>query len=82
MKKITVNEEAIRRLQKDGEYRFPRLTRAQSKQAATTLAEATTSEDRKHGIQSSYGIARDAFGYYYAAQINAWNGKHAPYKAN
>jgi len=71
MYEIIVNKDSIRRLQKDGEYRFPGLTRAQSKQAATTLAEATMSEDRKHGIQSNYGIARDAFGYYFAAQINA-----------
>ena len=38
MMRITVNEEAIRRLQKDGEYRFPGLTREQSEKAATELA--------------------------------------------
>ena len=70
MMRITVNEEAIRRLQKDGEYRFPGLTREQSKKVATELAKATMNEDRKNGIHSTFGIARDAFGYYYAAQIN------------
>ena len=69
--KTVINEEAIRRLQKDGEYRFPGLTREQSKKAATDLAKATMNEDRKNGIHSNFGIARDAFGFYYAAQINA-----------
>ena len=71
MYEIIVNKDSIRRLQKDGEYRFPGLTRSESKKAAAILAEAAMSEDRKSGIQSNYGIARDAFGYYYAAQINA-----------
>ena len=70
MTKTVVNKEAIRRLQKDGEYRFPGLTRGESKKAAEVLAEAAMKEDRKHGIQSSFGIARDAFGYYFAVQIN------------
>ncbi|MBQ7574367.1 MAG: hypothetical protein IJT23_08920 [Clostridia bacterium] len=69
MKNI-VNEEAIRRLQKDGEYRFPGLTREQTKKAASTLATETMAKDRKNGIKSSFGIARDAFGCYYAVQIN------------
>ena len=71
MMKNIVNEEAIRRLQKDGEYRFPGLTREQTKKAASTLATETMAKDRKNGIKSNFGIARDAFGYYYAAQINA-----------
>ena len=71
MYEIIVNKDSIRRLQKDGEYSFPGLTRSESKKAAVILAEAAMSEDRKRGIQSNYGIARDAFGYYYAAQINA-----------
>ena len=69
--KIKVNEEEIRRLQKDGEYRFPGLTKGQSKIAATALSEAAMNEDRRRGIQSRFGIVRDAFGYYYAVQINA-----------
>ena len=55
-------KEAIRRLQKDGEYRFEGLGREESRKEATTLAKAAMKEDRKNGIQSSFGIARDAFG--------------------
>lgn len=63
-------KEAVRRLQKDGEYRFEGLGREESRKAATELAKAAMKEDRKYGIESSFGIARDAFGYYFAAQIN------------
>ena len=63
-------KEAIRRIQKDGEYRYEGLGREESRKEATTLAKAAMKEDRKNGIQSSFGIARDAFGYYFAAQIN------------
>ena len=63
-------KEAIRRLQKDGEYGFEGLGREESRKEATTLAKAAMKEDRKNGIQSSFGIARDAFGYYFAVQIN------------
>ena len=63
-------KEAIRSLQKNGEYRFEGLGREESRRAATELARAAMREDRKHGISSSFGIARDAFGYYFAAQIN------------
>ena len=64
------NKDAIRRLQKDGEYRFSGLSREESKAAATELANAAMNDDRRNGIESSFGIARDAFGYYFAAQIN------------
>jgi len=64
------NKDAIRRLQKDGEYKFSGLSREESKKAATELAIAAIKEDHKYGIESSFGIARDAFGYYFAAQIN------------
>ena len=64
------NKDAIRRLQKDGEYRFSGLSREESKAAATELANAAMSDDRRNGIESSFGIARDAFGYYFAVQIN------------
>lgn len=63
-------KEAVRRLQKDGEYRFEGLGREESRKAATELAKAAMKEDRENGIQSSFGIARNAFGYYFAAQIN------------
>jgi len=63
-------KDQIRRLQKDGEYRFEGMTREESKKAATALAKAATKEDRKYGIESTYGIARDAFGYYKAVSIN------------
>ncbi|MCI8632536.1 MAG: hypothetical protein HFE64_03505 [Lachnospiraceae bacterium] len=63
-------KEAIRRLQKDGEYRFEGLDRQESRKAAAKLAKAAMQEDRKYGIESNFGIARDAFGYYFAAQIN------------
>lgn len=66
----TINADAIRRLQKDGEYRFEGLSREESKQAAIALANAAMEDDRKYGIESNFGIARDAFGYYFAAQIN------------
>lgn len=62
--------EAIRHLQKNGEYRFEGLGREESRRAATELAKAAMREDRKYGIESSFGISRDAFGYYFAAQIN------------
>ena len=64
------NKDAIRRLQKDGEYRFSGLSREESKAAAAELANAAMNDDRRNGIESSFGIARDAFGYYFAAQIN------------
>lgn len=60
----------IRTLQKNGEFRFSGLTREESRTAATALARAAMKEDRKYGIESKFGIARDAFGYYFAAQIN------------
>ena len=63
-------KEAVRRLQKDGEYRFEGLGREEIRKAATRLAKAAMEDDRKNGIESSFGIARDAFGYYFAAQIN------------
>ena len=69
MKKI-VTKDAIRRLQKDGEYKFSGLNREESRKAAESLANAAMKEDRKNGVQSNFGIARDAFGYYFAAQIN------------
>ena len=46
------------------------LGREESRRAATELAKAAMREDRKNGIESSFGIARDAFGHYFAAQIN------------
>ena len=70
MKNANVTKDAIRRLQKDGEYRFSELSREESKAAATELAIAAMRDDRKNGIESGFGIARDAFGYYFAAQIN------------
>ncbi len=63
-------KEKIRRLQKDGEYRFEGLSREESRKAAEELAQAAMREDRRYGIRSSFGIARDAFGYYYAVQTN------------
>ena len=63
-------KEAIRSLQKNGEYRFEGLGREESRKAATRLARAAMEDDRKNDIESSFGIARDAFGYYFAAQIN------------
>lgn len=63
-------KEAIRNLQKNGEYRFEGLSREESRKAATRLARAAMEDDRKNGIENSFGIARDAFGYYFAAQIN------------
>ena len=60
--------EDIRRLQKDGEYHFEGLSREQSRKAARELAGAAMKEDRENGIQSSFGVGRDAFGYYFAMQ--------------
>lgn len=61
--------EEIRSLQKNGEYRFEGFSREESRKAATDLAKAAMQEDRKYGIESNFGIARDAFGYYFVAQI-------------
>ena len=63
-------KEAVRNLQKNGEYRFEGLGREESRRAAAELAKAAMRENRKHGIESSFGIARDVFGCYFAAQIN------------
>ena len=63
-------KEAIRNLQKNGEYRFEGMSREESRRAATRLAKAAMEDDKKNGIESSFGIARDAFGYYFVAQIN------------
>ena len=59
----------IRRLQKDGEYRFIGLSRSESKKAATELSKAAMEDDRRNGTESRFGIARDAFGYYYSKAI-------------
>lgn len=63
-------KDKIRRLQKDGIFRFEGLTKEESRKAAARLAEKATAEDRKNGINCKFGIVRDVFGYYYAAQIN------------
>ncbi len=63
-------KEKIRRLQKEGEYHFEGLSREESRSAAKELAEAAMRQDRRYGIVSSFGVARDAFGYYYAIQTN------------
>ena len=62
-------DEQIRTLQKNGEFRFPGLSRSESKQAAEELARAAMRYDRKHGIRCRYGIAQDAFGYYFAVTL-------------
>jgi len=63
-------QEAIRTLQKTGEYTFSGMTRGESRTAATELARATMEADRANGTTSRYGIARDTFGFYSARQIN------------
>ena len=63
-------KDKIRRLQKDGEYRFIGLSRSESKKAASELSRAAMDDDRRNGISSRFGIARDAFGYYYSKEIN------------
>lgn len=67
--KITQKDE-IRCLQKDGEFHFDGLSREESRKSAEELARAAMNDDRKYGIKSNFGIARDAFGYYFAVQIN------------
>lgn len=62
-------KDEIRRLQKDGEYKFEGLTREESRNRATKLAKAARRDDLKNGIDCKYGIARDAFGYYSAVVI-------------
>ena len=63
-------KDAIRTLQKTGRYGFEGLGRKESRKAAENLARAAMLEDRKNGIDSKFGVARDAFGYYSAVQIN------------
>ena len=59
--KIT-QKDAIRRLQKDGEYRFQGLSREESKKAAMELAKAAMKEDRKYGIEKKlYELADRIF---------------------
>ena len=60
-------KDAIRKLQKDGDFRFSGLTRAESKTAVAELAEAAMNDDSSNGIESCFGVGRDAFGYYFAA---------------
>jgi len=67
---MKTTQEAIRTLQKTGEYTFSGLSREESRVAATELARAAMKADRAIGIASRYGIARNAFGYYSARQIN------------
>lgn len=62
--------ESIRALQKHGEYRFEGLDRQESRKAAERLSRAAMKDDRGRGIESRFGIVRDAFGYYYSAQLN------------
>ena len=62
-------KDKIRRLQKEGEYRFIGLSRSESKKAATELSKAAMEDDRRNGTESRFGIARDAFGYYYSKAI-------------
>lgn len=63
-------KEEIRRLQKEGSYKFDGLTREESKTAAVKLAKAAAKEDRKYGVDCTYGIARDVFGYYQTVIID------------
>ena len=62
-------KDKIRRLQKDGEYRFIGLSRSESKKAATELSKAAMEDDRRNGTESRFGIERDAFGYYYSKAL-------------
>lgn len=62
-------KDKIRRLQKDGEYRFQGISREETKQAAVQLSIAAMNDDRANGIDSKFGIAQDAFGYYYSKAI-------------
>ena len=60
--------EMIRRLQKEGEYKFEGLTREETRQASMKLAGYAMADDMLHGSTEGlvYGAARDAFGYYFA----------------
>lgn len=64
-----IDSESIYRLQKDGEYRFAGLTREESRKAAAQLAKAAMKEDQRNGIESRFGIVRNALGYYYAKAL-------------
>ena len=63
-------KEQIRRLQKDGIYKFEGLSKEESRKQAIKLAKEAMKEDQKWKIKSKFGIARNAFGYYMAVQIN------------
>ena len=62
-------KDEIRRLQKEGEFKFEGLTREESRTEATKLAKAARKDDLKNGIDCQYGISRNAFGYYSAVVI-------------
>ena len=62
-------KDKIRRLQKDGQFKFEGLTREESRKLAENLATTARRDDLKNGIDCKYGIARDAFGYYSAVVI-------------
>lgn len=67
---MRIKKEAIRTLQKYGEYHFEGLDRQESRKAAERLSRAAMKDDRERGIESKFGIVRDVFGYYHSAQIN------------
>ena len=61
-------DEMVRKLQKEGEYKFEGLTREQTRHASMKLAGYAMADDMLYGSTDGlvYGAARDAFGYYYA----------------
>ena len=64
--KITLD--MIRKLQKDGEFKFEGLTREETRLIAMKLAGYAMADDRQRGMDAGliYGAGRDAFGYYFA----------------
>jgi hypothetical protein len=65
---MAITMDMIRRLQKDGEFKFEGLTREETRLASMKLAAAAMADDRQNCVDAGliYGAGRDAFGYYFA----------------
>lgn len=69
IKEENTMKEMVRELQKFGEFHFNGLSRKDSRRAAEKLVQAAMRYDNQYGINCSYGIVTDAFGYSYAVTL-------------
>lgn len=68
-KRLNMND-AIRCLHRYGEYRFPdSMTRLQTREASEKLIRAAQRNDMKCGIDCTYAIGMNSFGFSFAITI-------------